>query len=141
MKKIAMTIIITFLAINLYSKEVEKSSKFKINELIILPHIGKIIKMNKKELNISKEQMNRVSKEVKQVYPPKFQALIREAYPIERKIQRKVLKGATAKDLKEDLDKVAKLKRDSIDIKIEALNTFKKIFTEEQWQKIIKLSK
>lgn len=141
MKKSLLIVFIAFLLTNLNAQENKKNGKFKINELIMLPHIGKILKMNKKDLNVTKEQMSRVSKEVKQIYPPKFQALIREAFPIEKKIQRKVLKGATPKELKKDLDEVARLKREAIDIKIQAFNTFKKIFTKEQWKKIIKLSK
>ncbi|XPV68006.1 MAG: hypothetical protein ACNI25_11920 [Halarcobacter sp.] len=141
MKNIFIVLFVCLFTSNINAKEAGKSNKFKINELILLPHIGKIIKMNKKELAITKEQMSRVSKEVKQVYPPKFQGLIRKAFPIEKRVQRKVLKGSTPKELKEDLDKISKLKRDAIDIKIDAFNTFKKIFTEEQWKKIIKLSK
>lgn len=141
MKKILVVISLVFLTLGLNAKEVNKSNKFKINELIILPHIGKVIKNHKKELNISAEQMERFSKEVKQVYPPKFQNLIRKAFPIEKKVQRKVLKGATHLEVKEYLDEIAKLKREAINIKIEALNAFRKILTPEQWKKIIKLSK
>ncbi|WP_320036163.1 hypothetical protein ACMC56_03170 [Campylobacterota bacterium DY0563] len=141
MKRILVIISLVFFALSLNAKEVNKSNKFKINELILLPHIGKVIKNNSKELNISAEQMQRFSKEVKQVYPPKFQNLIRKAFPIEKKVQRKVLKGATPLELKKDLDEIAKLKREAIDIKIEALNAFKKILTVEQWKKIIQLSK
>jgi aromatic ring-opening dioxygenase LigB subunit len=143
MKKVLVILVSLLFIVNLGATEVEKKkiNKFKINELIILPHIGKIIKFNSKELKITKEQMKRISKEVKQVYPPKFQALIREAFPIEKKVQRKVLKGATYSEVKEELDKIAKLKREAINIKIEALNTFSSILTKQQWGKIIKLSK
>ncbi len=137
MKRIflVMTIFALFLNAN------EENSKFKIDDLIILPAIGKIIKENGKELAITKEQNERISKEVKQVYPPKFQDLIRQAYTIEKKVQRKVLKSATPSELKEDLDEIARLKRESINLKIEAVNEFQKILTKEQWEKIIELSK
>ena len=143
MKKCLVILLSIVFWVNLGATEVDKkkTDKFKINELIILPHIGKVIKFNSKELKITKEQMQRISKEIKQVYPPKFQALIREAFPLEKKVQRKVLKGASPIELKNELDKIAKLKRESIDIKIEALNTFAKILTKEQWKKIIELSK
>lgn len=140
--KIVSIIFVTFFFISsLNAQERPKNNKFKINELILLPHIGKVIKNHAKDLSLTKEQKQRISKEVKLIYPPKFQALIREAFPIEKRIRRKVLKGFTPKELKNDLDEVARLKRESINIKIEAFNAFKKIFTKEQWQKIIKLSK
>ncbi|QKF81114.1 hypothetical protein [Halarcobacter ebronensis] len=142
MKKIKTIILVMLFALTLNAQEQKsKTDKFKINELIILPHIGKVLKDNLKELNVTDIQMQRVSKEVKQIFPPKFQALIREAFPIEKRVQRKVLKGATPDELKEDLDKIAQLKREAINIKIEALNAFKKIFTQEQWSMITKLSK
>lgn len=140
MKRFVVLIILT-LTLSLSAAENKKSNKFKINELIILPHIGKIIKHNKEKLAITKEQEKRISKEIKQVYPPRFQDLIREAFPIEKKIRRGVLQGKTPAMLKKEIDEVAKLKRESIDIKIEALNAFRKILTKEQWSKIIKLSK
>ena len=138
MKKIFL--IMTIFTLLLNANE-ENSSKFKIDDLIILPAIGKIIKENSKDLVITKEQNERISKEVKQVYPPKFQDLIRQAYTIEKKVQRKVLKSATPSELKEDLDEIARLKRESINLKIEAVNEFQKILTKEQWEKIIELSK
>lgn len=133
-------LIMTIFALFLNANE-ENSSKFKIDELIILPAIGKIIKENAKNLAITKEQNERISKEVKQVYPPKFQDLIRQAYTIEKKVQKKVLKGATPSELKEDLDEIARLKRESINLKIEAINAFAKVLTKEQWEKIVELSK
>ncbi|MEV9475820.1 hypothetical protein [Aliarcobacter butzleri] len=138
MKKIFL--IMTIFTLLLNANE-ENSSKFKIDDLIILPAIGKIIKENSKDLVITKEQNERISKEVKQVYPPKFQDLIRQAYTIEKKVQRAVLKGATPIELKEDLDEITRLKRESINLKIEAVNEFAKILTKEQWAKIIELSK
>ncbi len=141
MKKILFVLIASFCAINLSAQEAKKTGNFAINELILLPHIGKVLKNNSKELNITNEQMQRVSKEVKQVYPPKFQDLIRQAFPIERKVQRKILKGASPEELKKDLDEIARLKREAVDYKIMAFNAFKKIFTKEQWKKITKLAK
>ena len=132
-------LIMIIFAIFLNANE-ENSSKFKINELIILPAIGKIIKENVEELAITKEQQEKISKEIKQVYSPKFQDLIRQAFTIEKKVQKKVIKGATPIELKDDLDEIARLKRESINLKIEAVNEFQKILTKEQWKKIIELS-
>ena len=143
MKRVSILVISLILAVTLSAKgnKTNISSQFQINELIILPHIGKIIKMHGGEIEVTATQMQRLSKEVKQVFPPKFQALIREAFPIEKRVQRKVLKGATPEELKEDLDKIANLKREAISIKIEAFNAFKNIFTPTQWKKIVSLSK
>ncbi|PIF04331.1 MAG: hypothetical protein CSA86_02165 [Arcobacter sp.] len=115
-----------------------KSSKFKIDELVILPHPGKFIKLGK--VNVTKDQKNRIEKEVKAVYAPIFQDKIREAYTLETKVQRMVAKGKTKKDLKDLLDQISQLKREAIDSRIDALNHMKKILNKKQWEQINKLT-
>ena len=115
-----------------------KSNKFKIDELSFLPHPGKLIKMGK--LNASKEQKQIINKEIKAVYPPVFQEQMRKAFDLEKKLQRAVAKGKTKEELKELLDKIAQLKRAAMDGRIDALNHFKKVVSDEQWEKINKLT-
>ena len=115
-----------------------KSNKFKVNELVILPHPGKFIK--KGMVDISKDQNERITKEVKAVYAPKFQGKLREALKLEKKLRKKVERGTTAKEVKALIDEIAKLKRESLDIRIDALNHIRSIMTEEQWKKVNKLT-
>lgn len=115
-----------------------KSNKFKIDELVILPHPGKSIKMGK--IQITKGQKQKINKEVKAVYAPKFQEKSREAFKLEKKVQRLVEQGKTNKELKQLLDKIAKLKRDAIDSRIDALNHIQTILTKEQWVQVNKLT-
>ena len=115
-----------------------KSNKFKVNELVILPHPGKFIK--KGMVDISKDQNERITKEVKAVYAPKFQGKLREALKLEKKLRKKVERGTTAKEVKALIDEIAKLKRESLDIRIDALNHMRSIMTEEQWKKVNKLT-
>lgn len=116
----------------------KKSNKFKINELVILPHPGPFIK--KGQITINKEQKDRFVKEVKAVYPPIFQGKMREAFKLEKKVQRLVAKGKTKEDVKELLDQIVKLKRDAMDGRIDALNQIEKIVGEEKWKKINQLT-
>lgn len=115
-----------------------KNNKFRIDELVILPHPGKAIKMGKVVIN--KEQKQRINKEVKAVYVPLFQAKSREAFELEKKVQRLVAKGKTKEELKSLLDKIAKLKREAIDSRIDALNHIQKVLTTEQWKKVNQLT-
>lgn len=119
-------------------KSVAKSAKFRVDELIILPHPGRFIK--KGQVKVSKEQKMRIKKEVKAVFPPIFQDKIREAFQLEKQVRRAVAKGKTKAELKPVLDKIAKLKREAMDSRIDALNKFKEIVNDEQWKKIQKLS-
>jgi len=116
----------------------EKNNKFKIEEIVFLPHPGKFIKMGK--IKATKDQKEKITTEVKAVYAPIFQGKIREAFELEKKVQRMVSKGKTKKDTKDLLDKISKLKREAIDSRIDALNHIKKILTPEQWKKINKLT-
>jgi len=115
-----------------------KSNKFKIDELAILPHPGKFIKRGK--IQLTKEQKQRLNQEIKAKIIPGYQAKMREAFDLEKKIQRAVKKGKSKEELKKKIDELAKLKRDALDIRIDALNQIKKIFTKEQWQKANKLT-
>lgn len=116
----------------------KKTNKFRIDELVILPHPGKFIKTGK--IQVRKEQKQKIKKEIKAVYAPIFQGKIREAFKLEKKVQRAVAKGKTKKDLKETLDKISLLKREAIDSRIDALNQIKKVLTKEQWKKVNKLT-
>lgn len=111
-----------------------KNKKFKIDELVILPHPGKLIKMGK--VIVEKKQKQRIKTEVKAVYPPIFQDKMREAFKLEKQVQRMVVKGKTKSDLKAILDKISKLKREAMDGRIDALNHIQKIMTKEQWKKV-----
>lgn len=119
-------------------KKTEKSNKFRIDELMILPHPGKYIKTGK--IKVTKEQQMRIKKEVKAVYPPIFQEKTREAFKLEKRVQRGVAKGKTKEELKDLLDQIAKLKREAMDSRIDALNKFQEIVGEETWKKINKLT-
>lgn len=116
----------------------KQNSKFKIDELVILPHPGKLFKTGK--IVLTQEQKKQFSQEIKSVYPPIFQEKMRAAFQLEKKLQRAVSKGKTAQELKDTLDQIAKLKREAMDGRIAALNHIKKILTKEQWDTIIKLS-
>ncbi len=115
-----------------------KNKKFKIDELVILPHPGKSVKMGK--ISLTKEQKEKIAKEVKSVYAPIFQGKMREAFELEKKVQRMVSKGKNKEELKTILDKISKLKREAIDSRIDALNHIQKIMTKEQWKKANKLT-
>jgi len=116
----------------------KKSNKFKIDELAILPHPGKLLKTAK--IEATQEQKVRISKEVKAIFAPVFQDKMRKAFDLEKKLQRAVKKGKNKIELKKLLDEIAKLKREAMDGRIDALNHIQKIFTKEQWEKVNKLT-
>lgn len=115
-----------------------KSNKFRIDELVLLPHPAKYIKMG--QIKASKEQKMLISKDVKKKLAPIFQDKIREAYTLEKKVQRMVSKGESKESVKPLLDQIMKLKREAIDTRIDALYKIKNILTKEQWNKVNKLT-
>lgn len=118
-------------------KHKPKSNKFKVDELVFLPHPGKFIK--KGIIDLNKDQKEKLSK-IKSTLVPKFQGKLREAFDVENKLRRKVAKGATAIEVKGLLDQIEKLKRESIDIRIGALDKIRQLLTQEQWKKVNKLT-
>lgn len=136
MKKLILILVVLALALNLNAQD---SNKFRIEELVILPHPGKIIKMNAEEIGVTKEEKLRIEKEVKAIFAPIFQEKIRAAFEIEQKVKREVAKGATKEDLKADLDKISRLKREAINSRIDALNTTKNILGDKKWNKLLNI--
>jgi len=111
-----------------------KNNKFRIDELVLLPHPGKFIKQGK--IEATKEQKQKIAKEVKAVYAPIFQDKIREAFKLEKKVRRLVEQGKTKEELKPLLDQIMKLKREAMDSRIDALNKIKKILSPKDWKKV-----
>eukprot|EP01022_Parablepharisma_sp_SALTPOND_P036259 TRINITY_DN9828_c0_g1_i1.p1 TRINITY_DN9828_c0_g1~~TRINITY_DN9828_c0_g1_i1.p1 ORF type:complete len:578 (+),score=21.07 TRINITY_DN9828_c0_g1_i1:231-1736(+) len=80
-----------------------------------------------------------LKKEIKSKFPKQMQPKMQEAFKIERQIiQEVVKKHKSPEELKAQIDKVAKLKREVTDIHIEALNEFAKILTKEQFDAVVK---
>jgi len=138
MKKIFLIIAIFTVFLNAHE---EQDGKAKINDLIILPGIGKAIKANEKDIAITKEQDEQMIEKIKSVFPQKVQEVRQKVVIIETKVQEGILNGATSNELEKDLEEIAKLKIELAKIKIEALNNLKKILTKEQWNKIIQYLK
>lgn len=112
----------------------EKSNKFRIAELVLLPHPGKFIKQGK--IKVTKEQKQKIAKEVKAVYAPIFQDKIRAAFKVEKQVRRLVEAGKTKEELQPYLDQIMKLKREAMDSRIDALNKIKNILSEKEWEKV-----
>lgn len=111
---------------------------FVINDLILLEMPGKMIKSG--ALDLSSEQMIRISKEVQPLMHESYQSKINEAFGLEKRVQKLLHQGKSKEDVKAYLDQIAAIKREAIDIKIDAYKAFQAILTPEQWQKYLELS-
>lgn len=116
----------------------EKNSKFIIHDLMVLEMPGKIVKSG--ALDMNSDQMVRLSQEVQPLMHEKYQIKINEVFGLEKRAQKLLKEGKSKEELKGILDQISKLKREAMDIKIDAYNAFKAILTKEQWQKYLELS-
>lgn len=107
---------------------------FQTEELISLPHPGEFIRNG--EIKLPKEKKMKIQKEIKGVYAPLFQEKLAKAYELEKEVQKAVNEGKTKKELAQLLDEIVKLKREAIELRIEALNEFKKIIPKKDWEMI-----
>ena len=133
MKKIFLSVL--FLALSAFGEV----KSFVINDLILLEMPGKMIKSGALDLN--SEQMIRISKEVQPLMHESYQSKINEAFGLEKRVQKLLLQGKSKEDVKVYLDQIATIKREAIDIKIDAYKAFQAILTPEQWQKYVELSR
>lgn len=111
---------------------------FVINDLIFLEMPGKIVKSG--ALDMKSEQMIRLSKEVQPLMHESYQSKINEAFGLEKRVQKLLYQGKSKEEVKAYLDQIAAIKREAIDIKIDAYKAFQAILTPEQWQKYLELS-
>ncbi|MDY0265311.1 MAG: hypothetical protein RBR12_09045 [Sulfurospirillum cavolei] len=132
MKKIFLSVL--FLALSAFGEV----KSFVINDLILLEMPGKMIKSGALDLN--SEQMIRISKEVQPLMHESYQSKINEAFGLEKRVQKLLLQGKSKEDVKVYLDQIAVIKREAIDIKIDAYKAFQAILTPDQWQKYVELS-
>lgn len=133
MKKIALCAFI--LGVSLWANE--KNTSFIINDLIVLDMPGKIVKSG--ALDLSGDQVIRISKEVQPLMHETYQAKINEAFGLEKRVQKLLGQGKSKEEVKTYLDQIAKIKREAIDIKIDAYKGFQTILTPEQWKKYLEL--
>lgn len=132
MKKIFLSVL--FLALSAFGEV----KSFVINDLILLEMPGKIVKSG--ALDMKSEQMIRLSKEVQPLMHESYQSKINEAFGLEKRVQKLLYQGKSKEEVKAYLDQIAAIKREAIDIKIDAYKAFQAILTPEQWQKYLELS-
>ncbi len=132
MKKILVCVL--FLGISAFGEV----KSFVINDLILLEMPGKIVKSG--ALDMKSEQMIRLSKEVQPLMHESYQSKINEAFGLEKRVQKLLYQGKSKEEVKAYLDQIAAIKREAIDIKIDAYKAFQAILTPEQWQKYLELS-
>lgn len=114
----------------------------KIAELVPLPHPVKIVLQNEAELKVSKEQKEKIDKEMLAVFPEKIHGGMDKAEVIEDKIKKAVLmESKTKEDLKADIKALADLKIQITNDHIDALNHLSTILNKEQFSKVLELSK
>jgi len=134
MKNIIYLILVTFIVSTFSQASQEKSNKFRIDELAFLVHPMKPIKQGK--VQITDEMRQRIANEVQAVHVVVFHEKMNGAFVLEKKLRREVTEGKTKEDLSGLIDEIAKLKREALDARIDALNAIKKILPEDIWKKI-----
>jgi len=131
MKKILLLILFTGLLqiANAHNDDVEHQ---KFNELIEIQMPGHFIKTKNGILNVTGEQKNEI---ILNIHPigDKIKQLSKKIASNELKLKQLIMDGKSKEELKLDLDNLASQKRLLVDLHIDALKSFKKIFTEKQW--------
>ncbi|MBK1648021.1 hypothetical protein [Rhabdochromatium marinum] len=114
------------------------NARFRVDELVALPHPMRLIKQHPERYQLLPEQYDRLQKEIIAVYPPQMHQRKREAWQLERQIRYAVLeKNATAEALSAQLDELSRIKRQITDLHIAALRVFRAILTSDQFQRLV----
>ncbi|MBK1707254.1 hypothetical protein CKO40_22655 [Halochromatium glycolicum] len=112
-----------------------------VSELVTLPHPMRLIRRDPQRFGVSPEQMERLRREIMEVYPPQLQQRVQAAWSLERSIRRAVLdQGQDSAAVAEQLDELMRLKRETADIRIEGLNRFRTLLEPEQYRAVMTAS-
>lgn len=114
---------------------------FLVSELVALPHPMRIIIDAPDRFGIRPEQMDRLHREIREVYPPQLHPRVQAAWQLEKAIYQAVIeRGKNAGAVADQLDELTRLKREATDIRIQALNRFRAILEPEQYQAVMAAS-
>lgn len=128
---------ILLITLSVSAMSAQKSNKFRVDELVVLPHPGKLFKSGK--VKLTKEQKLGIKK-IKQTLVPPFQKKMREAYKLQKKLQKIIAKGGSKEEVEVLLDKIMKVKRVAIKERLNALYAIQKVLTPEQWKRVNELT-
>lgn len=104
------------------------------------PHLMPVIFANSETLKITEAQEESLKEIIADVKTP-FYAKAEEAMRLEKELSDEILKkGKTEDEVKEKLDALIKTKTEVAVIYFGAMNRIKKILTEEQYDKVLKIA-
>ena len=112
-----------------------KNKKMIVNDLVTLPFPGgKLFKTGK--IKLDAEQRKQLATKVRPIMHGKYNPSVQEIFMLEKSIQRDIIKKAGTLDekLKSKIEKIAKLKHEAMEYKVQALLNIKSILTKEQWK-------
>lgn len=127
------------LALNLYANEPKQRGNFVVNDIVKLEMPGKLVKSGK--FDLSPEQRVIMATQVRPIMHEQYNPMMQEAFLLERRIQRGLLQGRDAHDMKEWIDELTQMKRDALDLKVMALSNFIGMLDDVQKKEYIKLTR
>lgn len=139
MKLITSILMSGALALNLYANEPKQQGNFVVNDIVKLEMPGKLVKSGKLEL--SPQQRVIMATQVRPIMHEQYNPMMQEAFLLERRIQRGLLQGRDAHDMKEWIDELTQMKRDALDLKVTALSNFISMLDDAQKKEYIKLTR
>lgn len=93
------------------------------------------------QLDVTDEQRTKIMQLVRPLMHDVYQPKMNEAYGLERRVQKAVMQGKSKEEVKDMLDKIAQIKREALDVKLEVIGHFKSVLTLEQWETFVQLAK
>ncbi|ADC62617.1 periplasmic heavy metal sensor [Allochromatium vinosum] len=115
--------------------------RFRVSELVELPHPMAAVRKNPERFGITPKQRERFERELGAVFPPEIHPRMQRAWELQNQVRRAVLKqGQDSQTLQAELDELSVLKRELASLRIDAFRRFRDILTEEQFQQVLAAS-
>ncbi|NCC41085.1 MAG: periplasmic heavy metal sensor [Gammaproteobacteria bacterium] len=142
-KPLITTLLVLTSTLSVSSLQAEEPAavRFKVSELVELPHPMAVVRQDPERFGITPEQRERFEREMRAVFPPEVHPRMQRAWELQNQVRRAVLKqGKDSQALQAELDELGTLKRELASLRIDAFRRFRGILTEEQFQQVLAAS-
>ncbi|MBN2885224.1 MAG: hypothetical protein JXM75_00755, partial [Chromatiaceae bacterium] len=118
--------------------EDDRAMRFKVTDLVELPHPIPVIRKDPERFNITPEQRERLEAELIKVFPPEIHPRMQRAWELQNRVRRGVMKQSKdSAALAAELDELSTLKREIATLQIDALQRLRTILSEEQFSAVM----
>jgi len=138
MSKVFGILLGILLTTGVWAGDDKKPKPFKSHDLIEIPM--KFMKSKNNPLSLNGSQILKIEKEIEPKLKKAHKEKMIKITKVEKEVIKALMQGKTKSDVREKIDQITSMKREALDLKLDAFNEFQSILTPVQLKKLAELS-